>query len=67
MSTQINRIVVKHGYQENLAKIFKVSNAFVSNALRGKQYGEKAIKIRHVAMTQFEGKELIELKKESHV
>ncbi len=48
-------IMVKYGSVRKLAKVFGLSEAYVSKSLRGHTGGDKARKIRHVALTQFDG------------
>lgn len=55
--TTKTRILVKYGSVRKLAKAFGVSESLVSQALRGQQNGEKAKKIRHVALSQYGGVE----------
>lgn len=51
-------IMVKYGSVRKLAKAFGVSESCISQALRGHKNGANAKKIRHVALTQFEGVEM---------
>lgn len=50
--------MVRYGGVRKLAKVFGVSEAYVSKSLRGHAGGDRARKIRHVALTQFEGVEM---------
>lgn len=52
-----NIIKVESGKLEEIMKVFKVSKPYVSMALNGKRNGELAKKIRHVALTQYDGQE----------
>lgn len=51
-------IMVCHGSVKKIAKVFKITEAMVSMSLRGKRNGELAMKIRHVALTQYKGTEM---------
>lgn len=51
-------IMVEHGGVRKLAKVFGLSEGFVSKALRGKKGGTNAKKIRHVAKEQYGGVEM---------
>jgi len=51
-------IMVGHGKMQKIAQAFGVSEAMVSMSLRAKRKGDLAIKIRHVALTQYGGTEM---------
>lgn len=53
-----NIIMVRYGGVRKLAKVFGVSEAYVSKSLRGHAGGDRARKIRHVALTQMDGMEM---------
>ncbi len=53
-----NRIVVQHGKSKEIARVFNVTDAMVSKALSGNSSSKLAQKIRHVAKTQFGGREM---------
>lgn len=53
-----SRIVVEHGKMTEIANLFKVTDAMVSKALRGKTTTKLAEKIRHVAIVQYNGSEV---------
>lgn len=55
---QLNRIWVEHGVGRKLAKVFDCTIVMVSYALNGKKNTELAKKIRHTALTQYNGKEI---------
>lgn len=57
-----NEIKVEHGDGGKIARVFGVTNAMVSKALKGKGYSDLARKIRHVALTQYKGREMVEVK-----
>ncbi len=57
------KIIVPHGSGKKLSKIFKCSEGTVSDALSGHYDSELSKKIRHVALTQFEGVEMAIIKK----
>lgn len=51
------QIIVKHGIQLKLSKIFKCTPAYVSQALKGKRINGNAAKIRHTALKEYNGYE----------
>ncbi|MGE4585835.1 MAG: hypothetical protein AB7D05_00670 [Mangrovibacterium sp.] len=53
-----NRIVVEYGKVTKIANVFKVTNAMVSKALRGKTNTALAKKIRQVAIKQYDGRKM---------
>jgi len=57
-------IMVEHGNVKKIAKAFNCSLALVSLSLRGHRMGERAKKIRHVALTQYDGVEMVPVEKE---
>ncbi|GEM_PF-1268130 len=58
-------IMVRHGKVKEIAKVFGISKTAVSLALRGHRKNDLTKKIRHVALTQFDGVEMQQVKKES--
>lgn len=60
---QINQIRVPFGNTAKLAKVFGVTSSYVSQCLNGKKgNADKAKRIRHTALTQYDGKELVDVK-----
>lgn len=57
-------IMVEHGGLKKIAKAFNCTSAMVSMSLRGHRTGELAKKIRHVALTQYDGMEMMPVEKE---
>jgi len=57
-------IRVEYGKVRKIAKAFGCSESMVSESLNGYKNTMLSIKIRHVALTQFGGKELQEVKQE---
>lgn len=60
-------IMVGHGKAQEIAKVFNITKAMVSMSLRGKRKGEKAKKIRHVALNQFGGVEMKPIDKDEKI
>lgn len=58
-------IMVGHGKVKEIAKVFGVSKTAVSLALRDHRKNELTKKIRHVALTQFGGTEMQQVKPSS--
>ena len=56
-------IVVPYGKMREIAKAFGVDESMVSKSLRNKRNGDLAKKIRHVALTQFDGVEMQQVNK----
>ncbi len=56
--TTLNRIWVPHGNVKKIAQAFECTPQMVNGALAGRKSSELAIKIRHVAITQYGGKEI---------
>ncbi len=54
----VNIIMVKHGVQDAIAKVMNCTPQYVSLALNGHRTNGKAIKIRHIALTQYKGVEM---------
>lgn len=62
MKNKLNLIKLKRGKGIELAKVFGCTPARVSQALNGlSPKNELTIKIRHVAITQFDGEEMTTL------
>ncbi len=57
------KIIVPYGSRRKMSKIFKCSEGTISDALSGHYDSELTKKIRHVALTQFEGVEMAPIKK----
>lgn len=57
-------ISVGHGKAKEIAKVFGVSTGMVSMSLKGKRNGALALKIRYVALTQYDGVELTPVEKD---
>ncbi len=55
---QLNKIYVPHGTVSKLKEFFDCSIGFVSDSLNGKKSSDFAIKIREVALKEFEGVEI---------
>lgn len=53
-----NPILVKKGVQAQIAKVMECTQPYVSLALKGRRNKNKAIRIRHVALSQFDGLEI---------
>lgn len=58
-------IMVAHGNMGKMANIFKCSIQFVSLALKGRRDSDLAKKIRHVALTQYDGVEMKPVEKDN--
>ncbi len=58
-------IRVEYGKVRKIAKVFGCSESMVSESLSGYKNTTLSKKIRHVALTQFGGKELQEVKHEN--
>lgn len=56
-------VMVEHGKMQEIAKAFGCTVAMVSYSLKGRRNGEMAKKIRHVALTQYDGVEMIPVQK----
>lgn len=56
-------IMVAHGNVGKIAQAFNVSKALVSLSLRGHRLGDRAKKIRHVALTEYDGVEMMPVNK----
>lgn len=56
--------MVDYGVVRKLAKAFNISESYVSRALRYDRDGDRAKKIRHVALTQYDGLEMESIKRE---
>lgn len=54
----LNPIFVKHGVQYDIARALDCSPQYVSLALKGRRQKDKALKIRYVALSQFDGVEV---------
>ncbi len=59
-------IMVGHGKVSEIAKVFGCTNGMVSLSLRDRRKGDLAKKIRHVALTQFDGVEMKPVKKDTN-
>lgn len=55
---KLPRILVEYGVGRKLTKVFSCTLTMVSLALSGKKNTELAQKIRHTALTQYNGKEI---------
>ncbi len=55
---KLNPIFVKHGVQHEIAKALECTPQYVSLALKGKRCRDKALKIRYVALSEFNGVEI---------
>lgn len=53
-----NPILVKKGVQTQIAEVMTCSQPYVSLALKGLRHKDKALKIRHIAISQFNGLEI---------
>lgn len=53
-----NPILVKKGVQTQIAEVMNCSQPYVSLALKGLRDKDKAIKIRHIALSEFNGLEI---------
>jgi len=56
-------ISIEHGKAKEIAKVFGVSKGMVSMSLNGKRSGNLALKIRHVALNEFDGVEMTPIDK----
>lgn len=56
-------IKVEHGKMQDIAKAFDCSVSMVGHALKGRRNSPLVKKIRHVALTQYDGVEMVPVEK----